>query len=80
MIQSVLARRLVYPLHERLLKRPTFPYLAELEHSQWLSRAGMRTAAGEETGQLAEIGLRTLSLAPGKNEHSRYRSGWSCVA
>ena len=41
MIAPVLARRLVYPLHERLLKRPTFPYLAELEESQWLSRQGM---------------------------------------
>ena len=26
MIQPYLARRLVYPLHERLLKRPTFAY------------------------------------------------------
>ena len=41
MISSSLARHLVYPLHERLMKRPTFAYLAELEHSQWLSRAGM---------------------------------------
>jgi phenylacetate-CoA ligase len=41
MIPPVLARRLVYPLHERLLKRPTFAYLAELEESQWLSRQGM---------------------------------------
>ena len=38
MISSVLARRVVYPLQERLLKRPTFSYLSELEHSQWLSR------------------------------------------
>ncbi|AFL75527.1 phenylacetate--CoA ligase family protein [Thiocystis violascens] len=33
-----LSRHLVYPLQERLLKRPTFPYLAALERSQWLSR------------------------------------------
>lgn len=33
-----LSRHLVYPLQERLLKRPTFPYLAALEISQWLSR------------------------------------------
>ena len=42
MIKPVLARRVIYPLHERLLKRPTFSYLAELERSQWLSRSGMR--------------------------------------
>lgn len=42
MIRSSLARHLVYPLHERLMKRPTFAYLTELEHSQWLSRAGMQ--------------------------------------
>jgi phenylacetate-CoA ligase len=41
MIQSIFARYLVYPLHERLLKRPTFAYLAELERSQWLSPASM---------------------------------------
>ena len=38
MIPPVIARRLVYPLHERLMKRPTFGYLDELERSQWLTR------------------------------------------
>ncbi|MCK5481683.1 MAG: phenylacetate--CoA ligase family protein [Gammaproteobacteria bacterium] len=42
MIKPVLARRLIYPLHERLLKRPTFSYLAELERSQWLPRSGVQ--------------------------------------
>ncbi|MCB1762369.1 MAG: phenylacetate--CoA ligase family protein [Gammaproteobacteria bacterium] len=37
MIDS-LAGRLIYSLQERLLGRPTFSYLAELERSQWLSR------------------------------------------
>jgi len=41
MIAPVLARRLVYPLHERLLKRPTFAYLDELEQSQRLSREAL---------------------------------------
>jgi phenylacetate-CoA ligase len=41
MILPVLSRRLIYPLHERILKRPTFAYLAELEQSQWLSREMM---------------------------------------
>ena len=29
----------MYPLQEKLLNRPTFPYLKELEKTQWLSRA-----------------------------------------
>ena len=34
-----LSRNLIYPLQEKLLNRPTFPYLIELEKTQWLSRA-----------------------------------------
>jgi phenylacetate-CoA ligase len=52
MIQSVLARRLIYPLHERLLKRPTFSYLAELERSQWLSREGMEQLQEKKLAEL----------------------------
>src|SRR5271165_3084303 len=36
-----LSRRVVYPLHETLLRRPTFAYLESLEQSQWLSRAAI---------------------------------------
>ncbi len=52
MIQPLLARHLVYPLHERLLKRPTFPYLAELEHSQWLSREGVELLQEKKLAEL----------------------------
>ncbi len=38
MKSGVIARRLVFPLHERLMKRPTIPYLAELERAQYLPR------------------------------------------
>lgn len=34
-----ISRNIVYPLQEKLLNRPTFPYLKELEKTQWLSRA-----------------------------------------
>ncbi|MBK9470568.1 MAG: phenylacetate--CoA ligase family protein [Gammaproteobacteria bacterium] len=34
-------RCLIYPLHERASRRPTFAYLRELEASQWLDRAGV---------------------------------------
>jgi phenylacetate-CoA ligase len=36
-----LSRRVVYPLQERLLQRPTFEYLERLEQSQWLSRIAL---------------------------------------
>jgi phenylacetate-CoA ligase len=52
MIRSVLARHLVYPLHEHLMKRPTFPYLAELEQSQWLPRDGMVRLQEEKLAKL----------------------------
>ena len=38
MMPATLSGRLVYPLQERLLKRPTFPYLESLERTQWLGR------------------------------------------
>jgi len=37
-IPSWLAGKVVYPLHEKLMHRPTFSYLKELEKSQFLSR------------------------------------------
>ena len=52
MTHPVLARRLIYPLHERLLKRPTFAYLAELEQSQWLSREGIEQLQEQKLASL----------------------------
>ena len=40
-VSATLARHIVYPLHERALKRPTFDYVNELERSQWLSREAL---------------------------------------
>jgi len=37
------SRKLIYPLQETLLNRPTFSYLQALEKSQWLSRAELET-------------------------------------
>ena len=51
-MKSALIRRLVYPLHERLLRRPTFSYLAELEASQWLSRREIEQLQMEKLRQL----------------------------
>jgi phenylacetate-CoA ligase len=50
-----IAKRVVYPLHERLMHRPTFPYLAELEQSQWLSRAEIERLQLDKLGRLLAI-------------------------
>ena len=61
MIRSLLARYLVYPLHERLMKRPTFPYLEELERSQWLSRSGMKKLQAEKLANLLKSAYENCS-------------------
>ena len=48
----ILARKLVYPVHEQLMRRPTFDYLATLEQSQWLSRAEVEQLQTEKLTQL----------------------------
>lgn len=52
---AALARHLIYPAQERAFKRPTFPYLAELEMSQWLSRAGVEALQLEKLRQLLQV-------------------------
>lgn len=55
MMHAMLAKHVVYPLHERLMHRPTFPYLAELEQSQWLSRPEVEQLQREKLRQLLHI-------------------------
>jgi len=55
MIASFLAGRLIYPLHERLLKRPTFSHLTELERSQWLSRSGVEALQERKLTDLLKL-------------------------
>lgn len=47
-----LARKMVYPVHERLMHRPTFDYLAMLERSQWLTRAEVEQLQVDKLTQL----------------------------
>ena len=47
-----LVRRLVHPLHEAVLRRPTFPYLRMLERTQWLSRAELEALQLQRLGEL----------------------------
>ena len=48
----LIARRVIYPVHERLLGRRTFQYLRALEESQW--------ASPDELRELQRIKLRDL--------------------
>jgi len=59
-----LVRNLIYPAHERLLHRPTFPMLAELEEQQWLSRQAIEKLQMEKLHLL----LRTA------HEHSPWHA------
>ena len=52
------SRRVVYPLHERLMKRPTFAYLESLERSQWLSREGVERLQSEKLDALLRVAAR----------------------
>src|SRR5437016_1632062 len=53
-----LSRRVVYPLHERFLKRPTFAYLESLEESQWLSRADLERLQARKLTRLLQTAAK----------------------
>jgi len=56
-LRSALARRVVYPLQERFLGRPTFEYLDALEASQWLPREAIERLQMEKLAALLKIAL-----------------------
>ena len=53
-----LVRNLIYPLHERMLHRPTFSYLSELEKSQWLTPEALGRLQREKLAGLLRIAER----------------------
>jgi phenylacetate-CoA ligase len=59
-----ISRQLIYPLQEKLLNRPTFSYLDDLEKTQWYSRAGI------EALQLQKL----QSLLKTAKEHSPWHA------
>lgn len=61
-----LARELVYPLHEQLMHRPTFGYLASLEQSQWLSRVEIEQLQMSKLTQLLCIAKAHSSWHAGR--------------
>ncbi len=52
---ATLARKIVYPAHERLMRRPTMAYFTELEHSQWLSRDEVELLQMRKLSELLEL-------------------------
>jgi phenylacetate-CoA ligase len=54
-VPSFLAGKVIYPLQEHALGRPTFGYLAELESSQWLTRSGVEDLQLEKLRQLLGV-------------------------
>lgn len=55
---ATLARHVVYPLQEHLLRRPTFEYLQSLERSQWLERAALEGLQLERLRALLAVAAR----------------------
>ncbi len=56
-LSAALARRIVYPLQERALGRPTFDYLDGLERSQWLSREAIEDLQRDKLQRLLRTAL-----------------------
>jgi len=51
-MRAVLARHVLYPLHERAMRRPIFSYLAGLKQTRWLSPAELQVFQLEKLRQL----------------------------
>lgn len=57
-MESKAACRLIYGLHERLIRRPTFSYLADLEKTQWLSRKVIEQLQMAKLKELIRLALQ----------------------
>lgn len=54
-LPAILAGKVIYPLQESAFRRPTFQYLAELEQTQWLSRAELEQLQVEKLRALLTV-------------------------
>jgi len=54
----ILVRKLLFPLHESLLHRPTFPFLKDIEQSQWFNRNAVEELQARHLMQLLQIAER----------------------
>ncbi|CAI8829669.1 phenylacetate--CoA ligase family protein [Methylocaldum szegediense] len=50
-----LVKQILYPVHEKLVNRPTFAYLNELEKTQWLSREAIERMQMEKLRTLLQV-------------------------
>ena len=55
MLRPWFSGRVLYPLHERLMKRPTFAYLESLERTQWLARDELERLQAEKLSALLRL-------------------------
>ncbi|HET8575940.1 MAG TPA: phenylacetate--CoA ligase family protein [Methylomirabilota bacterium] len=57
-MNPALVRHVLFPLHERLKRKPTFRWLRELERTQWLDRKELAEYQLGRLRQLLEFGYR----------------------
>ena len=57
LVHPAIPRHIVYPLQERILGRPTFPYLASLESTQWLPREQIERLQMRKLASLLSVAL-----------------------
>lgn len=56
-MHASIVKHIVFPLHEKLLKRPTIRYVNDLEKSQWLSRDKVELIQGEKLKHLLRLAI-----------------------
>jgi len=54
---SKIVRNLLFPLHEKIMKRPTFSFAADLEKTQWLSRDALEQLQLDKLKALLNIAV-----------------------
>ncbi len=67
-MHTAIVRDILYPLQERLMGRPTFRLLAELERSQWLSRDELRARQASKLTHLLRHAAQAYAFYAGRME------------
>lgn len=56
-MHSSIVKNIIFPLHEKLLKRPTTSYVNDLEKSQWFSRGEVELLQRQKLKQLLQVAV-----------------------
>ncbi len=56
-MHSSIVKNIAYPLHEKLLKRPTISYVSDLEKSQWFSRDDVELLQRQKLKHLLKLAI-----------------------